>query len=204
MPAHNLQQPAVIIDLSRIRLTADAVSVVKILADQCPTVTTEPKTAGGIQNWIEYLRSLSPQVRIYPRAAEPNSPPGSRWYKAALNRPMAELIVTCPECGLRDELAHGDLKVDDPQGQCSHRLHPAKCPAFRVPLIAARRMLDFLEWDRISDSDEEIRILPSLIEAPMVPDMPSTSRPSAGSVADGARTDVEPVGAAEGHGAHVT
>jgi hypothetical protein len=117
---------------------------------------------------------------------------------------MAELIVTCPECGLRDELAHGDLKVDDPQGKCSHRLHPAKCPAFRVPLIAARRMLDLLEWDRISDSDEEIRILPSLIEAPIVPDMPSMSHPAAGPVAEGADSDAEPVGAAEGQGAHVT
>jgi hypothetical protein len=111
---------------------------------------------------------------------------------------MAELVVTCPECGLRDELAQGHLKVDDPQGQCSYHLHPAKCPGFRVPLIAARRMLEFLDWDGISDSDEEIRILPSLVEAPIVPDMPSMSHPAAGPVA--AETDVEPVGAAEGQG----
>jgi hypothetical protein len=116
---------------------------------------------------------------------------------------MAELIVTCPECGLRDELAHGDLKVDDPQGKCSHRLHPAKCPAFRVPLIAAHRILDFLDWDGISDSDEEIRIFPSLIEAPIVPGMPNMSHRAAGPVAEGAETDVEPVGAAEGQGPHV-
>ncbi|MBV9235842.1 MAG: hypothetical protein JOZ94_08425 [Xanthobacteraceae bacterium] len=117
---------------------------------------------------------------------------------------MAELIVTCPECGLRDELAHGHLKVNDPQGQCSYHLHPAKCPRLRVPLIAARRMLEFLDWDGISDSDEEIRILPSLIEAPIVPDMPSMSHPAARPVAEGADTDVEAVGAAEGQGARVT
>ena len=50
----------------------------------------------------------------------------------------------------------------------------------------------------------KFEILPSLIEAPIVPDMPSMSHPAAGPVAEGADSDAEPVGAAEGQGAHVT
>src|SRR5262245_29561803 len=94
---------------------------------------------------------------------------------------MAELFVTCPECGLREKLAHGHQEFDDPRGKCSHRLNPAKCPALRVPLIAARRMLDVMEWDAILASDEEIPTSPSFVEATIVPEMPEPIRPSASS-----------------------
>ena len=101
-------------------------------------------------------------------------------YTAGIGAVMTELFVTCPECGLREELTHGHAEVDDPRRQCNHLLKPAKCPALRLPLISARRIFDFLDWEMLA-ADEEIPIAPSFAEASIVPDMPEPSRPSAGS-----------------------
>jgi hypothetical protein len=69
---------------------------------------------------------------------------------------MAELFVTCPECGLRGELAHSGREFADPPGKCKHLLNPAKCPSLRIPLIGARHLLDMFEWDAFLAADEEI------------------------------------------------
>jgi hypothetical protein len=114
-------------------------------------------------------------------------------YTVGLGGVMAELFVTCPECGLREELAHGHQEFDDPRGKCSHRLNPAKCPALRVPLIAARRMLDFLEWDAILASDEAIPSSPSFVEASIVPEMLEPIRPSTHRAMGASRRQRRPV-----------
>ena len=59
---------------------------------------------------------------------------------------MAELFVMCPECGLRGTLTHSKQEFDDPESKCTHQAEPAECPRFRPALVAARRMLDLLEW----------------------------------------------------------
>ena len=123
---------------------------------------------------------------------------GVGWYTAAPGKIMAELFVTCPECGLREEFVHSEQLLADPQGQCSHR-GPSRCPALRVPLIAARHMLSLLEWDAVSDFDEDIRILPALVEASIMPDMRQRSCPSTASGAAETQPDVEPAVAAEAH-----
>jgi hypothetical protein len=74
---------------------------------------------------------------------------------------MAQLIVTCPECGLRGEVAQIDEEFDDPGGKCKHHLQPAKCAALRQPLLAANRMLDLMKWDSILADDVAVQDLPS-------------------------------------------
>jgi hypothetical protein len=80
---------------------------------------------------------------------------------------MAELCVTCPECGLRGELAHSGQDFSDPAGSCKHFLNPATCPSLRIPLICARRLLENLEWDAFLATGEEIRIPAVLVQAPV-------------------------------------
>ena len=74
---------------------------------------------------------------------------------------MAQIFVTCPECGLRVELAHSDSEFDDPEGECKHHVNPAKCRSIRGPLIAASRMLDLLEWEAIV-ADEALQLSASI------------------------------------------
>ena len=74
---------------------------------------------------------------------------------------MAQLFVTCPECGLRGEVAHSDAELDDPAGKCKHHLKPATCPALRQPLVAANRILDLMEWESILADEVTVQDLPS-------------------------------------------
>jgi hypothetical protein len=83
---------------------------------------------------------------------------------------MAQLIVTCPECGLRGELTDSKRQLDDPSGECKHHLIPAKCPALRAPLIGARPLLDWLEWDVIM-TGEGLRPSPSIVPNHGAPDL---------------------------------
>ncbi len=83
---------------------------------------------------------------------------------------MAQLIITCPECGLRGKLSEIEQELDDPAGECKHHLIPAKCPALRVPLIGATRLLDLLEWDMVL-ADEDLHLSSSMVPNPGAPDL---------------------------------
>ena len=83
---------------------------------------------------------------------------------------MAQLLVTCPECGLRGELAHSGQEFNNPAGKCKHVLTPARCPSLRIPLLGARRVLEQLEWDAFLAADGEIRIPADFVQTPTGPD----------------------------------
>jgi hypothetical protein len=52
---------------------------------------------------------------------------------------MAEIIVTCPECGLQAKvLPHEDQVVGPSRGICRHRKNPLNCPSLR-PLVSKAR-----------------------------------------------------------------
>jgi hypothetical protein len=76
---------------------------------------------------------------------------------------MAQVLVTCPECGIRGELTYSDQEFDAPRDDCKHHLSPATCPSLRGPLIAASRMLDFLEWEVIM-RDGALPPSPSIVQ----------------------------------------
>jgi hypothetical protein len=65
---------------------------------------------------------------------------------------MPELFVMCPECGLRDRLAHSNQELDDPERKCKHGQKPANCSSLRTVLTASHRMLDYLEWQAKRDA----------------------------------------------------
>ncbi len=44
---------------------------------------------------------------------------------------MAQVLVTCPECGISGELTYSDQEFDAPQDDCKHHLSPATCPSLR-------------------------------------------------------------------------
>ena len=55
---------------------------------------------------------------------------------------MAELIVTCPECGLQAKVLPGeDQVVGDSRGKCRHRKNPLNCPSLRPLVSKARKEL---------------------------------------------------------------
>ena len=83
---------------------------------------------------------------------------------------MAQLLVTCPECGVRGELAHSGQEFNNPAGKCKHVLPPARCPSLRIPLLGARRVLEHLEWDAFLAADGEIRIPADFVQTPTGPD----------------------------------
>ena len=66
---------------------------------------------------------------------------------------MAQLTVTCAECGLHGHLSRRNQELLDPGGRCKHHVIPAECPVLRALLVGATRMLDWLEWDTADDDD---------------------------------------------------
>ena len=82
---------------------------------------------------------------------------------------MAQLLVTCPECGLCREIKDREQGLDDPDGECKHHIKPAQCPALRAPLIAASRMLDLLEWETLL-ADESLQPSPSIVAGQEIPE----------------------------------
>jgi hypothetical protein len=90
----------------------------------------------------------------------------SHCYTVGLGGSMAQLLVTCPECGLSGERAHGRQELNDPASKCKRALTPARCPSLRVPLLGARRMLEHLEWEAFHAADGEILVPAALIQAP--------------------------------------
>jgi hypothetical protein len=79
---------------------------------------------------------------------------------------MAQVTVTCSECGLRGALAQSGQEFSDPGGRCKHSLSAARCPSLRIPLMGARRVLENLEWNDFLATGEEIRIPAACIEFP--------------------------------------
>jgi hypothetical protein len=83
---------------------------------------------------------------------------------------MVQLIVTCPECGLRGELSDTGKEFNNPAGKCKQVLNPARCPSLRIPVLGARRMLEHLEWDAFLAADGEIRMPAAPVQSPTGPD----------------------------------
>ena len=86
---------------------------------------------------------------------------GVSLYTVGVGEAMPKLFVTCPECDFCGELAHSDQEFDDPSGKCKYLLNPAECPSLHVPLVAARRMLDLLQWDSLLAAELTAQDLPS-------------------------------------------
>jgi hypothetical protein len=56
---------------------------------------------------------------------------------------MAELVVKCPECGLKAKVLPGeDQMVADSRGKCRHRKNPLNCPSLRPVLSIGRQELN--------------------------------------------------------------
>jgi len=59
---------------------------------------------------------------------------------------LAEVFVTCPDCGYRALLDHGDVHHFVQIGRrCKHRQNPEKCPSLAPALAKAREALDWVE-----------------------------------------------------------
>ena len=54
---------------------------------------------------------------------------------------MAQLTVTCAECGLHGHLSRRNQELLDPGGRCKHHVIPAECP------------VRLAEWDTADDDD---------------------------------------------------
>ena len=55
---------------------------------------------------------------------------------------MAEIVITCPECGLQAKVLPAEEQVvGESRGKCRHRTNPLNCPSLRPLLAKARREL---------------------------------------------------------------
>jgi hypothetical protein len=52
---------------------------------------------------------------------------------------MSEIVVTCPDCGLRAKVTHNEQQIIDAKTTCKHRADPTNCPMLSPALSFARQ-----------------------------------------------------------------
>ncbi len=61
---------------------------------------------------------------------------------------MGEIVVTCPECGLRVKVMSDRDEPHQPRSKCNHRQNPLNCPKLNPALAIGRQAVQRMDEAR--------------------------------------------------------